>query len=56
MRYLILGIILFFVLLAIVIVMRRKHHAVIERLDNDKLQIQNKPIVLRFITHIKQLT
>ena len=54
MKYIIPTIIVLCVILAIVFIFRRKHTNEIERLDQKKLQIQNKP-VLEELTKVKAL-
>lgn len=54
MKYIIPTIIVLCVILAIVFIFRRKHRNEIERLDQKKLQIQNKP-VLEELTKVKAL-
>lgn len=44
MEYIIIPIILLLILVIVGFVMRRKHTAIIEQLENEKLQIQNNPI------------
>ena len=54
MNYIIIAIIVLIALFAVGFMFRRKHNIVIERLENEKHQIQNKPI-LEEMTKVKQL-
>ncbi|WP_019413905.1 septation ring formation regulator EzrA [Paenisporosarcina sp. TG20] len=54
MKYIIIAIIVLIVLLVLGYMVRRKHTNEIERLENEKHQIQNKPI-LEEMTKVKQL-
>ncbi|MFS0574849.1 septation ring formation regulator EzrA [Sporosarcina sp. 179-K 3D1 HS] len=54
MRYIIIPIIAIIILTVIAFLFRRKHISEIEKLENEKLQIQHKPI-LEEMTKVKQL-
>lgn len=54
MEYIIIGIIILIAILTVSWMMRRKHISMIAKLENDKLQIQNRPI-LEEMTKVKQL-
>lgn len=54
MKYIIIVVIVLLALLLVGLLFRRKHNAVIERLEKDKLQIQNYPI-FEELTRVKTL-
>lgn len=54
MKYIIIAIIVLIALFVVGFIIRRKHTNEIERLENEKHQIQNKPI-LEEMTKVKQL-
>ncbi|MFD1030379.1 septation ring formation regulator EzrA [Metaplanococcus flavidus] len=53
-KYIIIAVIILLALIIVGFMFRKKHHAEIERLEQLKLQIQNKPI-LEELTKVKQL-